>query len=172
MFPDLLEITQVLHQTGPASANADFAGLSQFRESLPANLAARYVPVEFIGPEIADVYAMADLVVSRAGAGTTAELTTLGKPSILIPLPLSGGGEQVVNARALADRSAAVLLMQEDATPARLAAEIASLLADHERRLRMASTAASLGRPDAAARLTDQILSLAGFDAGATSDRS
>lgn len=172
MLPDLLEITQVLHQTGPASANGDFAEMCRFRESMPEPFAARYVPMEFVGPEIADVYAMADLMVSRAGAGTIAELTALGKPSILIPLPLSGGGEQVVNARALADRSAAVLLMQDEATPIRLAGEIASLLADHERRMRMASTAASLGRPDAAARLADEILSLAGFDAGATSDRS
>jgi UDP-N-acetylglucosamine--N-acetylmuramyl-(pentapeptide) pyrophosphoryl-undecaprenol N-acetylglucosamine transferase len=164
MLPDLLETTQVLHQTGPATANGDHAGLVQLRSTLPAHLATRYVPVEFVGPEIADVYAMADLIVSRAGAGTIAELTALGKVAILIPLPLSGGGEQVTNAGALADKTAAVMIKQGDATPTRLLTEITSLLADQELRLRMASTAASLGRPDAAARLADEILELAGWN--------
>jgi UDP-N-acetylglucosamine--N-acetylmuramyl-(pentapeptide) pyrophosphoryl-undecaprenol N-acetylglucosamine transferase len=124
---------------------------------------------EFVREEIADVYAMADLVVSRAGAGTIAELTALGKPAIMIPLPLSGGGEQVTNARALADRSAGVLLMQDCATPDKLLGEITGLLNDPERRSRMAAAAASIGRRDAAARLADELLALAHYRAESSS---
>ena len=50
---------------------------------------------------ICGYFAAADLIIGRAGAGTVAELAALGKPSILIPLPLSGGGEQDVNASLL-----------------------------------------------------------------------
>jgi UDP-N-acetylglucosamine--N-acetylmuramyl-(pentapeptide) pyrophosphoryl-undecaprenol N-acetylglucosamine transferase len=163
ILPQLLEHTQILHQTGPVSANPDYAELAELKESLPEELAVRYVPTEYVREEIADVYAMADLVISRAGAGTVAELSALGKAAIMIPLPLSGGGEQIINARALADRGAGVMLMQDDATPDRLLSEIEALLADHERRQKMAQAAAALGRRDAAARLADELLALAGY---------
>jgi UDP-N-acetylglucosamine--N-acetylmuramyl-(pentapeptide) pyrophosphoryl-undecaprenol N-acetylglucosamine transferase len=171
MLPRLLEITQVVHQTGPTSANQDFIDLSTYRASLPHQLARRYAVTEYIGSELPDVYAMTDLVVSRAGAGTVAELAAVGKPAILIPLPLSGGGEQVSNARALADHGAALMVMQSEATPERLLAEIESLLSDHERRFRMASTAASFAKLDAASRLADALLELAGKEREPTSEQ-
>jgi UDP-N-acetylglucosamine--N-acetylmuramyl-(pentapeptide) pyrophosphoryl-undecaprenol N-acetylglucosamine transferase len=161
ILPQLLDCAQVIHQTGPASANNDFAELTALKESLPAQVATRYVLTEFVRDEIADVYAMADLVVSRAGAGTIAELSALGKPAIMIPLPLSGGGEQIVNARALADHGAGVMIMQDDATPERLLQEIEDLLRSPDKRATLATAAASLGRPDAAARLADELLALA-----------
>ncbi len=161
ILPQLLGCAQVIHQTGPASANSDFAELTTLKQSLPDQLKARYVPTEFVRGEIADVYAMADLVVSRAGAGTVAELSALGKVAIMIPLPLSGGGEQIVNARALVDHGAGVMLMQEDATPERLLQEITDLLGNPDRRAAMAKAAAGLGRLDAAARLADELLALA-----------
>lgn len=158
----LLHHAQVLHQTGPLTANADLTEALALKNSLPAELGKRYVATEFVGEEIADVYAMTDLVVSRAGAGTVAELSALGKAAIVIPLPNSGGGEQVTNAKVLADRSAAIMLMQDDATPERLLTEITTLLADTDRRSRMATAAAEIGRPDAAKRLADELLALAG----------
>jgi len=161
ILPQLLDCAQVIHQTGPASANSDFAELTALQQSLPDQVKARYVPTEFVRGEIADVYAMADLVVSRAGAGTVAELSALGKVAIMIPLPLSGGGEQIVNARALVDHGAGVMLMQEDATPERLLQEITDLLGNPDRRAAMAKAAAGLGRLDAAARLADELLALA-----------
>ena len=161
MLAGLLETAQVLHQTGPASANADWADLSAFKGALPVQLADRYVPTEFIQDGMADVYAMADVIVSRAGAGTIAELTALGKAAILIPLPLSGGGEQITNAKAMADRGGGIMLMQDDATPERLLYEIRDLLGDRTRREQMGSAAGQLGRLDAAARLADELIALA-----------
>ncbi|HQY31268.1 MAG TPA: UDP-N-acetylglucosamine--N-acetylmuramyl-(pentapeptide) pyrophosphoryl-undecaprenol N-acetylglucosamine transferase, partial [Thermomicrobiales bacterium] len=115
MLAGLLTDAQVIHQTGPDSANGDFSRLQHYRMTLPDQLRSRYVVTEFIGPEIADTYAMADLMICRAGAGTVSEIAALGKAAILIPLPLSGGGEQVTNARVLAGKDAARVIPQEQA---------------------------------------------------------
>jgi len=162
LLPDLLDHCQVLHQTGPASMNGDAASLGAARMTWPDVLRRRYHVTDFIGAELPDVYAAADIVIGRAGAGTVAELAALGKPSILIPLPLSGGGEQAVNASLMGAAGAAVVLKQTDATPERLRVEILALLHDPARRALMSSAAATLGRVDAASRLVDELLRLIG----------
>ena len=86
-LPELLDFTQIVHQCGAASSNGDFPRLLDARATLPTELQARYVVREQIGDELPDLYAAASLVAGRAGAGTVAELDSLGKPSILIPLP-------------------------------------------------------------------------------------
>ncbi len=161
MLPDLLQRCQVLHQAGLASANQDFERLQALRASLPSELQARYQVVEFVREELPDVYAAAALVLGRAGAGTVAELALLGKPSLLIPLPQSGGGEQQANATFLAQAGAAIVLPQEEATPERLCQELVALLGDPERLASMGAAAMSLAQPDAAARLADVLLELA-----------
>jgi UDP-N-acetylglucosamine--N-acetylmuramyl-(pentapeptide) pyrophosphoryl-undecaprenol N-acetylglucosamine transferase len=161
LLPGILDRTQIVHQTGPVSANADAGNLAQLRETLPETVRHRYTVVEFLGDELPDVYAAADLVVGRAGAGTIAELAYVGLPAILIPLPGARGDEQALNARVLGDAGAAVVIAQPDATPERLQAEILALLDDPERRTRMADAARAVARPDAAARLADELLLLA-----------
>lgn len=104
--------------------------------------------------DMAAVYAASDLVVSRAGATTCAELTVLGLPSVLIPFPQAADDHQTVNARALVEAGAAVLLPQSELTPERLAAALAPLMTDDGTQLqRMADAARALGRPDAAAQV-------------------
>jgi UDP-N-acetylglucosamine--N-acetylmuramyl-(pentapeptide) pyrophosphoryl-undecaprenol N-acetylglucosamine transferase len=161
LLPGILDRTQIVHQTGPPSANADAGSLSQTKESLPEQIRHRYHVVEFLGDELPDIYAAADLVVGRAGAGTIAELAYVGLPAILLPLPGARGDEQTLNARVLGDVGAAVVIAQQDATPERLHEEILALLDDAERRERMANAARTVARPDAAARLADELLSLA-----------
>jgi UDP-N-acetylglucosamine--N-acetylmuramyl-(pentapeptide) pyrophosphoryl-undecaprenol N-acetylglucosamine transferase len=161
LLPGILDQAQIVHQTGPPSANADASNLSQVRESLPKAVRHRYHVVEFLGDELPDIYAIADLVVGRAGAGTIAELAYIGLPAILVPLPGARGDEQSLNAQVLGDVGAAVVIAQQDATPERLQAEILALLDDPERRARMASAARTVARPDAAARLAEELLSLA-----------
>lgn len=161
MLPDLLEHVQIIHQTGPASANADARELSLLRDALPEHLHHRYRIVEFVREELPDVYAAADLVVARAGAGTIAELAYVGKPAVLIPLPGAGGDEQVVNARVLGDIGAAIVIPQHEATPDRLQREILSIFGDANRLARMAQAARTAARPDAAARLADALIALA-----------
>ena len=161
LLPDLLETAQVLHQTGPAGANDDAAMMRARQAEWPEHVRGRYVVREFIGEELADVYAMADVVVGRAGAGSVAQIGVLGTPTILIPLVPTGGDEQTLNARSLADVGGAMLLAQSEASPERLRKEITSLLGDPTRRAAMRAAALSVGKPEAAARLADELLRLA-----------
>ena len=161
MLPALLDHTQVIHQTGPAGANDDAADLTRLRTGWPPEIQRRYVIKPFIREEIADVYAMTDLVLARAGAGTVAELAGLGLPSILVPLPHAGGDEQTRNAAILAAAGAAVAVSQGDATPEHLRETVLDILGDTARQRRMSEGARSLGNLDAAARLTDLLIEVA-----------
>lgn len=161
ILDDLLAQLQILHQTGAKTDNPDFERLSQRQASLPAETRQRYRVIERIREEMADVYAMADLMLARAGAGTVAEIAYLGKTAILIPLPGAGGDEQHRNAEALSTVDGAIVLDQTDASPARLRALILELAGNPERRRQLGANAARVGRPDAASRLADQLLELA-----------
>ncbi|MGC9542809.1 glycosyltransferase [Streptomyces sp. UG1] len=113
VLPWLLTHANVIHQCGTANLDA----LRQHTASLPAELADRYYLTGFVGPELPDVLALADVVVSRSGAGTLAELTVLGKAAVFIPLATSAGNEQAHNARHLHDAGAAVALLGERQHP-------------------------------------------------------
>ncbi len=126
---------------------------------------ARYYLTGFVGSELPDVLALADVVISRSGAGTIAELTALGKAAVFIPLASSAGNEQAHNARHLQDAGAAVALLGE-VSPASLEAAVGPLLTDGGRRASVAERARAHGRPDAADRLVDAILSAAGQPSG------
>lgn len=117
--------------------------------------------IDFLDP-MADGYAVADLVVSRAGMITVAELCAWGLPSILVPLPTAAADHQTVNARVLADARAAVLLSQGDLTPERLGGEVGRLLEVPARRYAMAEAARARGRPFASRDIARRLLALAG----------
>jgi UDP-N-acetylglucosamine--N-acetylmuramyl-(pentapeptide) pyrophosphoryl-undecaprenol N-acetylglucosamine transferase len=119
--------------------------------------------VDFLDP-MADGYAVADLVVSRAGMITVAELCAWGLPSVLIPLPTAAADHQTHNGRVLADAGAARLLPQVQLTPGRLGETIEALLADRAGRGVMAAKALARGRPHAAAEIVSRLLTLAGSD--------
>ncbi|GGU93884.1 UDP-N-acetylglucosamine--N-acetylmuramyl-(pentapeptide) pyrophosphoryl-undecaprenol N-acetylglucosamine transferase [Streptomyces albospinus] len=137
-LPWLLERANVVHQCGPANVEA----LRQHAAALPAQLAGRYYVTGFVGPELPDVLALADVVVCRSGAGTLAELTALGKPAVFIPLASSAGNEQAHNARHLAEAGAAVALLG-DVTADALRDAVGPLLTDSARRGVMAQRARS-----------------------------
>ena len=104
----------------------------------------------------------ADVLVARAGASTLAELTVLGRASVLVPLPTAADDHQRKNARVLQAAGAAEVIEERDLTGERLAATLTGLAADPARRRVMADQARRLGRPDAAARVADRIIALAG----------
>jgi UDP-N-acetylglucosamine--N-acetylmuramyl-(pentapeptide) pyrophosphoryl-undecaprenol N-acetylglucosamine transferase len=161
ILPQLVERACVVHQCGPAAMNGDYPRLLETRSALPASLQSRYVVRERIGPELADIYAAADLVIGRSGAGTVAELALLGKPAILIPLPGTSSDEQTRNARGLADAGAAVLLPQVEMSSERLLGHVSVLLDDEPRRKEMSAAARSVAQPEATDLLVDEILRLA-----------
>jgi UDP-N-acetylglucosamine--N-acetylmuramyl-(pentapeptide) pyrophosphoryl-undecaprenol N-acetylglucosamine transferase len=104
----------------------------------------------------------ADVVVSRAGATTLAELTAAGRAAILIPLPTATDDHQRKNAEALVRQGAAQMVEQRGLTGDRLAAEILGLARDTARRHAMSEAARRLARPDAAKVIVDRVLELSG----------
>lgn len=115
---------------------------------------------DFLDP-MADAYAVADLVVGRAGMITIAELSAWGLPSILIPLPTAAQDHQTPNARAMQTAGAAVWLPQAGLSPSRLGAEIERIAADPVFRKKLSKCALSRGKPDAARVISARILKLA-----------
>jgi UDP-N-acetylglucosamine:LPS N-acetylglucosamine transferase len=101
--------------------------------------------------------AAADVMVSRSGASTVAELTVVGLPSVLVPFPGATDDHQTANARALEAGGAAVVVADVDLTPERLMAEVDALLGDANRREAMAKAALALARRDAADRVADLV---------------
>jgi len=116
---------------------------------------------DFLDP-IADGFAVADLVVGRAGMMTCAELCAWGLPSILVPLPTAAADHQTFNARALEQAGAARVIPQSDLSPGRLGEEVSRLLLDGEARGRMAHAALARGRPTASADIVSHLLTLLG----------
>ena len=104
----------------------------------------------------------ADVVVSRAGATTLAELAAAARPALLVPLPTATDDHQRRNAEAFVRQGAAVMVEQKDLTGERLANELFALADDRRRRRELATAARRLARPDAAKDIVDKLLELAG----------
>jgi UDP-N-acetylglucosamine--N-acetylmuramyl-(pentapeptide) pyrophosphoryl-undecaprenol N-acetylglucosamine transferase len=146
-----LVLTQQVREEDMARVRAVYhrlkinAELAPFFSDLPARLAS------------------SQLVISRSGAGTVAELGAIGRPSILVPLPGSIDQDQFANAGVLVEAEGALRLPQADFTPDRLAAEISALAAEPGRLAVMAAGARTVGRLDAAERLADLVMKVAGI---------
>lgn len=106
--------------------------------------------------------AAAHLIVSRSGASTVAELSAIGRPGILVPLPHALDQDQFHNAGALEAAGGAIRIVQKDFTRERLCSEIVALMGDPDELARMAAAAKSLGALDAAERLADLVMKTAG----------
>lgn len=146
---------QVLHLSGRDHAAAVRAGYGK--------IPTRAVVVDFT-PAMADVWAVADLAVSRSGASSCAELTACGVPSVLLPYPFHRDMHQRANAKVLVHAGAAVLV--DDVRDARvnsqkLRAVIEPLLNDVGRRRAMSDAARKLGKPDAAENVARLVTDLA-----------
>jgi UDP-N-acetylglucosamine--N-acetylmuramyl-(pentapeptide) pyrophosphoryl-undecaprenol N-acetylglucosamine transferase len=102
------------------------------------------------------------LIVARSGASTVAELAAIGRPAILVPLPHALDQDQRANAGVLAKAGGAILLPQDEFTPQRLADEIARLASAPQKLVAMAAAARTQGALDAAERLADLVMRVAG----------
>ena len=119
-LPRLTENFQVLHLCGKGNLNPGLAGMEN------------YVQVEYLDEEMADAYACADIIVSRAGSNALCEILAARKPALLIPYPRSASrGDQILNAESYRSRGLSHVLMQEDMTPDTLVEAIIRLY--HER---------------------------------------
>ncbi|MGM0424081.1 MAG: undecaprenyldiphospho-muramoylpentapeptide beta-N-acetylglucosaminyltransferase [Thermodesulfobacteriota bacterium] len=110
--------------------------------------------------DMAQAYAWADLVVCRAGASTLAELTVVGRPSVLIPFPYATHGHQLENARYLEKAGAAIVLEQSYLEDISLGSVVSDLMLLPQKLQQMGQAAKSLGSPGAGARIVDEIQSM------------
>ena len=147
---------EIVHQTG--SRDHEWAREQYRAAGIPARAAAFF-------DAVAQQMRAADVVVSRAGATTLAELAALGRPAILVPFPNATDNHQHRNAQVLVDLGAAMLIDERTLAgaggPSRLADAIAGLLTDAARRRAMGSAMRSVARPEAAATIVSRILELA-----------
>ena len=145
---------EVIHVAGPGQVD-------EVREMLDGHDAGeRYHLVGWLD-NLPDAIAAADLVVSRSG-GSVFELAAIGRPSILVPYPYATADHQAKNARWLAEAGAAVVLPDADCTGDHLRELVGALLADRRRLDAMAEAASAVGRPEAADRVADEAMALAG----------
>lgn len=139
---------QIIHLTGERDDN--LAAINYQREGITAHVSPFH-------HRMAEAYAAADLVVSRAGAASLSELSHFSLPSVLIPFPFAADHHQHRNAESFRDAGAAELLEEKSADPESFALLIRNLLADDRRRDRMA-VAASGVLPQGAAELVADVL--------------
>lgn len=115
--------------------------------------------VEYVSA-MEDAYALADLALTRSGAGTVSELTAVGLPAVLVPLPI-GNGEQALNGREVVAAGGALMIPDAELTSDRLRAEVLPLLTDPERLAAMARASRAFGIDDAAETLAEIVISAA-----------
>jgi UDP-N-acetylglucosamine--N-acetylmuramyl-(pentapeptide) pyrophosphoryl-undecaprenol N-acetylglucosamine transferase len=148
--------------TGTAFHVLHVCGRRDYQELANRDLPAGYELREYLDlDEFADALSAADLTVARAG-GSVFEIAAHGLPAILVPYPHAAADHQSANARWMVQGGAAVMIPDSELSSARLAREVAALLADPTRLASMAAAARRLARPDAAAEVARELLEAAG----------
>jgi UDP-N-acetylglucosamine--N-acetylmuramyl-(pentapeptide) pyrophosphoryl-undecaprenol N-acetylglucosamine transferase len=151
----LRQSVQVIHQCGKAHQEAV--------ETLYRELKLDFVTVTPFIEDMPSALANADLVVGRAGAGAVSEIAAVGRPSLLVPYPFASGDHQRINAEYLEKAGAARTVLNQHATPERLASELDALVSDRATLRKMAFSAKNFGRPRAALDVASDFLELAGL---------
>jgi len=149
-----------IHQTGERDCEEERAAYRAALQQLGPSVAAPEVaPFLFDMPR---AMKQADLIVSRAGATTVAEITACGKPAILIPFPHAIHGHQERNARVLEQAGAAQVILDQSLNGEMLAQVVSAILDNRPRRAEMGRYSQSLGQPEAAERIVDACRELVG----------
>jgi UDP-N-acetylglucosamine--N-acetylmuramyl-(pentapeptide) pyrophosphoryl-undecaprenol N-acetylglucosamine transferase len=142
---------QFLHQTG----ERDYESVREaYRKSGFKGTVAPFIY------QMAEAYAAADMVISRAGATTLAEITALGKPALLVPYPHSAGRHQEFNAIKLREMGAALMVFDHEMSGVVVAGHIREMFESASARQDMQRASRGLGRPDACVRIVDIALSM------------
>lgn len=158
ILPQLLREAQVLHQTGNDNYHEAVALAGEV--GVKAGYGG-YVPVPFLGAsDLALALARADLVISRAGAGSIAELAACGKPAVLVPLSTAANDEQRKNAYDVAHVGGALVLEEANLGEHILFSKVDELLRNAELRSAMGRGIRAFYNPDAADMIAEGVLSL------------
>ena len=142
-------VFQVIHQTG----RDDLKRINFFYRSEGITAITRPFFDEMI-----DIYLLADLIISRSGAGTVSELSAVGKPSILIPYPYAKADHQKINALRMVKAGASKIIQERELTGDRLAKMIMEVIKDPRTLETMADASKRLGMPNSTKSICDQAL--------------
>lgn len=159
-LPQLVNKYQIVHQTG----EANFQGVEETAKVILGNNERRYryKPYAYLSELALKMAAGAcDLVVSRAGSGSIAEISSWGKASILVPIPENVSRDQRLNAFAYAHVGATVVIDQSNFSPNILLSEIDRLFTNPKSRNDMAEAAKNFARPDAGHVLAEAVIDTA-----------
>ncbi len=140
---------QVIWQTGKSFGNRALEAVKGMKG---------VVATKFIS-DMPSAYAAADLVVSRAGAGTISELEILGKPAILVPSPNVAEDHQTKNARALSDKGAAILIPDAQCRE-KLVETVINTISDNDRLASMSRNIKKLALPDSDEKIVDEVVKI------------
>jgi UDP-N-acetylglucosamine--N-acetylmuramyl-(pentapeptide) pyrophosphoryl-undecaprenol N-acetylglucosamine transferase len=143
ILPELLKDFQVIHLCGKGKVDDSLKGLNG------------YVQFEYIQQELKDLFALSDVVISRAGANAICELLALRKPNLLIPLSASASrGDQILNARSFERQGFSIVMEEEEITGAKLLDAVHQL---YDERKEFVKRMISSSQTDAIVTITDLI---------------
>lgn len=157
LLPQLLHKYQVIHQTGKdnfidVKHKAGELGIKVGRDG--------YYALDFIGEELKDIFAVADLVISRAGATSIAEIAANAKPSILVPLQSAANDHQRMNAYALARIGACVVLEENNLGKNLLLSRIDEIIENEELSKKLSQNIKVFYHADATERIAQGVLGM------------
>lgn len=153
---DIVQMTQVLHQTGLANL-AEAERLSH-AATIDESFKNRYKAAGYLDENLGLALTAADLAIARAGSGTIFELATFGVPTILVPITKSANNHQRANAYAFASSGGAIVVEEANLLKDLFLGELKSLLGDADRRAKMSAAAKGFATPDAAEKIAIEIL--------------
>lgn len=157
---DLVKIAQIVHQTGESKYDeavkaARVVGIKEGHDG--------YYPIPFIASEdMKNFLGAADIVISRAGANSISEIAANSKPAILIPLPTAANNHQGMNAYFITEKGGAIVLEESNIGRNMLIGKIEKLLSDNELRDRLSRNIKEFYHEDAASKIAQGVLDLAG----------
>lgn len=161
ILPDLLKFTGVILVAG-RERYPEMLDLKEYEKWEEGSLVSNFLMLEFSG-EMYKLFGAADIVVSRAGASTITELSSMGKPVIMVPNQKLPGHHQVKNAEAFMKAKAAIVVRDEDITedPQILLKEIKKLAKNSDKQKELAKNLRGFAKDDAAERIADMIVDIA-----------
>lgn len=151
--PQWLEENELLHQTGASD-------IDMIRESYGDLVKHKNLRVVPYIEDMPTVYQWADVVVSRSGAGTLAELAALGKPSVLVPFPFASDNHQQKNAEAFVSENGALMILQKDLTLDNFRGTLQKLKSDVQFREDLGRNSRKFFKPKAAQKMAAEIFAL------------
>ncbi|AFY69892.1 UDP-N-acetylglucosamine--N-acetylmuramyl-(pentapeptide) pyrophosphoryl-undecaprenol N-acetylglucosamine transferase [Thalassoporum mexicanum PCC 7367] len=147
-LPELTNQFQIVHSCGKGNLDPGLANMPNYRQ------------FEYLGTELADILAMADLVISRAGANSIFELLALRKPHLLIPLPrASSRGDQILNAKSFQKQGYSAVLFEQDLNQTSLQMAIEQLWQQRQEYIDRMSNSTVTNSIDAIVKIIDQLAS-------------